>query len=504
MNAANTLSWPAAKYLTYGFWRSWILVVYTAPIWGYSYFAGNAGMASYWMYIYSTIACSVAYIVMASQHVKFSRFISNKHFVCTAGLIASLGMALEFADLIVVAHTTGILFVLGALFTGFGTAVVSVRAGISYASTRPSTAVTNTSLSEVASGLIFFFVLGTFPEMGLLIAFGLPLLASVMTLFDRNFSIESFQSDVQFQHARRNSLTAFVRFLVTVALLALVASLSKGAFAAAQNADAALQSGVIGITVSIVVCFVLAVASSVISSFNFSVVYYPLVLLLAIALAVMGSQGNSLVSSSVFAFVYSLFSVFMWCILTYIARGDTWDAIQVFGWGRAAFALGSLAGWLVGSRFESVVFGTSVGIVLAFAVIAASMLLFRESDVKQIVYAGWLSDQKDTSTSAVEQVNSGSEEDFANAVAQMASGLRAGLQTEEHFADAHNLTLREREVFSLMLEGRDAKTIGEVLVISDNTAKAHIRSIYSKLGVHTRQEFIDETTGVLRDLKRSE
>ena len=28
-------AWPAAKYLTYCFWRSWILVVYTAPIWSY-------------------------------------------------------------------------------------------------------------------------------------------------------------------------------------------------------------------------------------------------------------------------------------------------------------------------------------------------------------------------------------------------------------------------------------------------------------------------------------
>ena len=40
--------------------------------------------------------------------------------------------------------------------------------------------------------------------------------------------------------------------------------------------------------------------------------------------------------------------------------------------------------------------------------------------------------------------------------------------------------------------------IGEALVISDNTAKAHIRSIYAKTGVHTRQEFIDATEHVMR------
>lgn len=68
----------------------------------------------------------------------------------------------------------------------------------------------------------------------------------------------------------------------------------------------------------------------------------------------------------------------------------------------------------------------------------------------------------------------------------------------ESFAADHNLTMREREVFVLMLRGRDARSIGEALVISDNTAKAHIRSIYAKTGVHTRQEFVDVTEHIVR------
>ena len=48
------------------------------------------------------------------------------------------------------------------------------------------------------------------------------------------------------------------------------------------------------------------------------------------------------------------------------------------------------------------------------------------------------------------------------------------------------------------LGGKNELAIGEALVISDNTAKAHIRSIYAKTGVHTRQEFIDATEHVMR------
>ncbi|WP_239442840.1 helix-turn-helix domain-containing protein [Gordonibacter sp. An230] len=66
------------------------------------------------------------------------------------------------------------------------------------------------------------------------------------------------------------------------------------------------------------------------------------------------------------------------------------------------------------------------------------------------------------------------------------SGQRC-LSSEEFAAD-HNLTSRECEAFDLMLRGHDAKSISEALVISDNIAKAHIRSIYAKTGVPTRQE----------------
>lgn len=46
-------------------------------------------------------------------------------------------------------------------------------------------------------------------------------------------------------------------------------------------------------------------------------------------------------------------------------------------------------------------------------------------------------------------------------IAEMGSGVDA-----DGFAADHNLTAREREVFELMLRGRDAKSIGEALVIS--------------------------------------
>lgn len=53
------------------------------------------------------------------------------------------------------------------------------------------------------------------------------------------------------------------------------------------------------------------------------------------------------------------------------------------------------------------------------------------------------------------------------------------------------LTKRETEVAKLMLEGRSLRVIQEELYISEGTARTHAKRIYSKLGIHSKQELID-------------
>ena len=50
------------------------------------------------------------------------------------------------------------------------------------------------------------------------------------------------------------------------------------------------------------------------------------------------------------------------------------------------------------------------------------------------------------------------------------------------------LTDREREILELMLENKKRKEIAEALCLSENTIKTHTRTLYSKLGVSSREE----------------
>lgn len=58
-------------------------------------------------------------------------------------------------------------------------------------------------------------------------------------------------------------------------------------------------------------------------------------------------------------------------------------------------------------------------------------------------------------------------------------------------AQAHNLSLREREVLNLMATGITGKEIAIALTLSYNTVKSHIRHIYDKLDVHRKQDLVD-------------
>ncbi len=58
-------------------------------------------------------------------------------------------------------------------------------------------------------------------------------------------------------------------------------------------------------------------------------------------------------------------------------------------------------------------------------------------------------------------------------------------------AERCGLTDREGEILGYLARGRTNVYIAGVLFVSENTVRSHVRNIYSKLDVHTRQQLID-------------
>ncbi|HEV3322912.1 MAG TPA: response regulator transcription factor [Solirubrobacteraceae bacterium] len=73
--------------------------------------------------------------------------------------------------------------------------------------------------------------------------------------------------------------------------------------------------------------------------------------------------------------------------------------------------------------------------------------------------------------------------------------MPAGWQSVSAQADDPLVTLsgREREILALLASGMSNKQIASDLTISSNTVKFHLRTIYSKLGVHNRVQAMQAT-----------
>lgn len=60
----------------------------------------------------------------------------------------------------------------------------------------------------------------------------------------------------------------------------------------------------------------------------------------------------------------------------------------------------------------------------------------------------------------------------------------------DRVSQAFDLSQREREVLSLIMQGRNVPAVAEELVVSRNTVQTHVRHIYERFGVHSRQELV--------------
>jgi DNA-binding CsgD family transcriptional regulator len=85
-------------------------------------------------------------------------------------------------------------------------------------------------------------------------------------------------------------------------------------------------------------------------------------------------------------------------------------------------------------------------------------------------------------------------EGAANAIAVTVHGATAedvlGL-----VARAHGLSARERELVALVLEGLDTRQLAERMFISRYTVQDHLKSVFEKLGVHSRRELVSGMFG---------
>lgn len=165
---------------------------------------------------------------------------------------------------------------------------------------------------------------------------------------------------------------------------------------------------------------------------------------------------------------YAASEIFVMTMIGSIAYRYGVSAVWLFGIERGVRALAMLAGRLL----EQHVLGIAVptGTVVVTAVLVATFLVLSEKKLN----AKWGVQMREDGPDAASH---------NEAARRNALGVRCA-----ELGRAYRLSQREEEVLLLLAQRKTAGDIERELYIANGTAKAHIRHIYQKLDIHSREE----------------
>ena len=197
-----------------------------------------------------------------------------------------------------------------------------------------------------------------------------------------------------------------------------------------------------------------------------------------------------------FAMVFAAHNIAEVQLITHFAaicRRRGYSSRMLYGCGFAilgvAEALGLLAGMAIVPAQSSTL--TVLLLVCANAIVIAVILSIMRVNTRfqkaELEMALAKLEQAQRDAAAV-----GSDDGQAGA-ASSADGARANdtpAATAARWVGQYGLSARESEVAELLLSGRNVPAVAELLCISPSTVQTHVKHIYEKVGVRTRQELI--------------
>jgi DNA-binding CsgD family transcriptional regulator len=159
----------------------------------------------------------------------------------------------------------------------------------------------------------------------------------------------------------------------------------------------------------------------------------------------------------------------MWGLCSYLIKNFKLPATWVVAWPTCSFMLGQLVGIATSSaaaRLPSTALGfPRLFLILTFIMLIAALFLMSYRNYQ----TAWGLAQP------------GSSESHENDISTIIQFLTT----------TNSLSQREAQTLSLLVRGKNRRSIAQALFISEETVKSHTHSIYRKLIVHSQQELIE-------------
>lgn len=211
--------------------------------------------------------------------------------------------------------------------------------------------------------------------------------------------------------------------------------------------------------------------------FDFGIIYRVALPLMVVGLFLLPTLGHvqGMAASFCVSAGYTAQSVLIMLIMANICYRYGVSALWLFGIERSVRQVSMWLGRLVadGAQSFDVLGGNGelfISLLTVVAIVTATTILFSERDLSSRWGANFLAGGTDSAAMIRKQ-------ELADRCAEVAR--------------AYKLSTREEEVLLLLAQRKTVGIIERELFIANGTAKAHVRHIYQKLDIHTRQELFD-------------
>lgn len=203
---------------------------------------------------------------------------------------------------------------------------------------------------------------------------------------------------------------------------------------------------------------------------------------------------------------YAAFDILLWATASYYgSRSSTQPAFAILVGllaEQVGILLGESAGALIGdyAHFSNYIFQLILSYLTVMGVIALTRTFSRLKAENEAAAQNALESASDFDPDGSSASSAAGADALASGPETADSPLEVTVQDDGtviipthlvSFAEARGLTPREKDVFALLSTGRSAPYIAEKLFLSENTVKTHVRHVYTKCGVHNKQELLD-------------
>jgi DNA-binding CsgD family transcriptional regulator len=179
-----------------------------------------------------------------------------------------------------------------------------------------------------------------------------------------------------------------------------------------------------------------------------------------------GGLSNALVNIG-----YLIADIILWCVVADVTRDTKLPAALTFGLSQLVLSAASILGISIGFFGATHISNlgvaiTDIALTTIYLLSVASLFLFRGR-----MFGGKVEEDVDVAV-----------------VLHTDDWYKARCQ---ELGEAAGFTHREFDVVSLVGRGRSVPSTSKALFVSENTVKSHLKSIYQKLDIHSKQELMD-------------